>query len=208
LTTHRIVFGYCGDADSLDALASLARTPATEVVAVAVDLGYGPPLGALRDRALAAGAIRCHALDVREEFARDHLLPALARRESFDNPADALARLARPVIEAKIAGIARVEQATVSPACVRHVAPPSRPVYAFEHSAYVEIRFEGGVPAAINGVSMTVTEAIESIETIAHASAIAVLERAYAELGGASDGVIVFRVCRGAFTVAVPAAVP
>ena len=31
----------------------------------------------MRDRALAAGAVRAHVLDVREEFARDYVLRAL-----------------------------------------------------------------------------------------------------------------------------------
>ena len=42
-----------------------------------MDLGQGTELEDVRDRALAAGAVRAHVLDVREEFARDYVLPAL-----------------------------------------------------------------------------------------------------------------------------------
>ena len=37
----------------------------------------GAALEAVRDRALAGGAVRAHVLDVREEFAHDFVLPAL-----------------------------------------------------------------------------------------------------------------------------------
>ena len=39
-----------------------------------VDLGQGRELEEVRDRALAAGAVRAHVLDVRDEFARDYIL--------------------------------------------------------------------------------------------------------------------------------------
>jgi argininosuccinate synthase len=42
----------------------------------------------------------------------------------------------------------------------------------------VDIRFEAGVPVAINGVEMNLTELLESIETITGEPALAVLQRA------------------------------
>ena len=50
-----------------------------------LDLGQGRELEAVRDRALAAGAVRAHVLDVREEFARDFVLPALKADAAVDD---------------------------------------------------------------------------------------------------------------------------
>ena len=48
-----------------------------EVVTLTLDLGQEQELEEVRERALARGAVRAHVLDVREEFARDFILPAL-----------------------------------------------------------------------------------------------------------------------------------
>ncbi len=44
---------------------------------VTLDLGQGGELTDVRERALAAGAVRAHVIDAREEFVRDFILPAL-----------------------------------------------------------------------------------------------------------------------------------
>ena len=41
------------------------------------DLGQGKELDDIRERAMAVGAVRAHVVDVREEFAREYILPAL-----------------------------------------------------------------------------------------------------------------------------------
>ena len=42
-----------------------------------LDFGQGRELADVRERALALGAVRAHVIDVREEFVRDFMLPAL-----------------------------------------------------------------------------------------------------------------------------------
>ena len=73
----RIVLAYSGGLDTSVAIPWLAEKYGAEIVAVTMDLGQGKELEDVRDRALAAGAVRAHVLDVREEFARDYVLPAL-----------------------------------------------------------------------------------------------------------------------------------
>jgi argininosuccinate synthase len=55
----------------------LMASEGREVVTLTLDFGQRHDVHAVRDRALAAGAVRAHVLDVREAFARDCMLPAL-----------------------------------------------------------------------------------------------------------------------------------
>lgn len=108
----KIVVAYSGGLTASVAIPWLKDRCAAEVIAVTLDLGQGRELNQMRDRALSAGAARCHVLDVREEFARDYLLPALQAgvlaRESGPFGQD----LARPLIARQLVEIARMEGAT------------------------------------------------------------------------------------------------
>ena len=59
------------------AVSDLAARPGTTVVAVAIDVGQAVPLEELREIALAAGALRCHAFERRDRLADAYLWPAL-----------------------------------------------------------------------------------------------------------------------------------
>ena len=197
---------------------------------------------------MATGAIRCHVLDVREEFARDYVLPALQAGALYEERYPLATALSRPLIAKKLVEIAQMENATaiahgctgkgndqvrievsvraidptiavIAPARVwgmtrpeeieyarvRNVPVPTTkagpystdqnlwgrsieggeledpwteppdeiytltksPAQAPETPAYVEIEWEKGVPTAVNGVAMPLTELIDSLETIA-----------------------------------------
>jgi argininosuccinate synthase len=103
---ERIVLAYSGDLDTSVAIPWLAGTAGAEIVTVTMDLGQGKELEAVRDRALAAGAVRAHVLDVRDEFARDYVLPALKAGAGLTGPA-----LGRPLLARKLVEIAAIEQA-------------------------------------------------------------------------------------------------
>ena len=169
----KVVVACFGDEQSIAAIGRLAGD--AEVIAVAFDLCGAAKLRDVCETALAAGAARCHALDVREEFAREALLPALRSGVVVASP-DAIARLAAPFIAGKLREIAAVEQSDYLPPRQVHVVsrelpqPPVDPLH-------VDIRFDNGVPTAINGVEMTLTELLESVETITGQPALAVLHR-------------------------------
>ena len=59
-------------------------------------------LEAVRDRALARGAVRAHVLDVRDEFARDYCPAGAAGRRSYDDRDRRRPRSARPLIAQKL----------------------------------------------------------------------------------------------------------
>jgi argininosuccinate synthase len=219
-----------------------------EIIAVTMDLGQGRELNQIRERAVGAGAVRCHVLDVREEFARDYILPALQAGAMYEERYPLATALGRPLIAKKLVEIAQMENATaiahgctgkgndqvridvsaraidpkievIAPARVwgmsrpeeieyarvRNVPVPTTksspystdenlwgrsiecgiledpwneppddiysltksPAEAPDAPAYVEIEWEKGVPVAVNGVAMPLTELISSLETIA-----------------------------------------
>ncbi len=256
---QRIVFACSGSAENCATIPRLAVTCDAEIVAMTLDVGQGRELEAVRQAALAAGAIRAHVLDVREEFARDCVLGAIqGGREEYPLGH----ALARSLIARKLIEIARIEGATAIAhagdsddhqaieATARAVDPSMRVVAAgatstangytvrttlwgrsFERGprhtgdelpediysltapskrapdgpAHVEISFEAGLPVAVNGVPMTLTELIESVTTIAgnhgvgrvthgasgiacEAPAAVVLHAAHAALGVAAMG--------------------
>ena len=107
---QRIVLAYDGRPESSRAVAWLAAQHEADVVTLTLDLGDVAPLDGLRDLSLASGAIRAHVLEVRDEFARDIIIPA-ARAGSIDQWTS-VAALARPLLARKLGEIARIEHAT------------------------------------------------------------------------------------------------
>jgi argininosuccinate synthase len=103
----RIVLAYAGSADDTCAIAWLAGRHDAEVSVVTLDLGQDIDPGAMRERALGAGARRAHVIDAREAFARDCILPSL-KRGAF---AAAIPHLAYPLIARALVEVAVIEDA-------------------------------------------------------------------------------------------------
>jgi argininosuccinate synthase len=240
----RIVLAYSGGLDTSAAIPWLREHLGAEVVAVTMDLGQERELEAVRDRALAIGALRAHVLDVREAFVDDFVLPALKADALFDDRSPMTSALSRPLIAQKLVEIAEIEHATavahggagtsrrsafdtliralnpklkiVTPArdwglsrhdvaayarahgvplpvdldspyraelnlwgrsiasSIEEDEPPDE-IYTLtrparecpDEPAYVEIRFDRGVPSAVNSVAMPMIELIAALNIIA-----------------------------------------
>jgi argininosuccinate synthase len=192
--TKRSVFAFLGDTESIAALAQL-RTTSTEVVAVALDLGGGPSLGELHVAALQAGATRCHALDVREEFLRSVVLPALRTGRCAGDSlvqADLMVRF----VNEQLGTIAEIEGASIverrGPVSIQRRVPA--PVAG---PAFLALEFSRSVPVAVNDVVMTLTELMESVETISGLPPTDLIRQAYRELPPSGDGEIAMRIENG-----------
>jgi argininosuccinate synthase len=109
---ERILLAYSGGLDTSVAIPWLAQKFRAEIVTLTVDLGQGRELDEVRERALAIGAVRAHVLDVREEFARDYVLPSLQAGALYGGRYPMTASLARPLIARKLVEVARIEAAT------------------------------------------------------------------------------------------------
>jgi argininosuccinate synthase len=109
---ERIVLAYSGGLDTSVAIAWLAEQYGGEVIAVTLDLGQSRELTDVRERALAVGATRAHVLDVRDEFAREYILPALQAGALYEDRYPLATALGRPLIARKLVDVARMEGAT------------------------------------------------------------------------------------------------
>ncbi len=109
----RIVLAFTGGLDTSVAIPWLKEHHDAEVVTVTLDLGQGRALEAVRDRALAAGAVRAHVLDVRDEFASGFIVRALKADAVYEDRYPMATSLGRPLIAQKLVDIAGIEQATV-----------------------------------------------------------------------------------------------
>jgi len=204
----RIVVAYFGDRTALEALVRSAANDRAQVIAVTLDLGGTMPLVGLRDDALAAGAVRCHAMDVRDAFASDVIVPGL-RAAGTASSRVALEPLAEAFVRETLYTVARLE----APAQI--VEPSGVPLpwsgkphrQAVLGGALADIAFANGIPVSVNGIPMTITEVLESVETITGEAAVDALHLAYAELNGAADGNVVLAIRDGQVAVASTAAV-
>jgi len=108
----RIVLAYSGGLDTSLAISWLADKYRAEIVTVTMDLGQGKELEDARERALALGAVRAHVLDLREEFARDFVLPALQAGAIYEDRYPLSTALGRPLIAKHLVEMAHTENAT------------------------------------------------------------------------------------------------
>jgi argininosuccinate synthase len=246
----RIVLAYSGGLDTSVAIPWLAERFNADIVAVTLDLGQGRELEAIKERALATGAVASHVVDVKDEFASRFILPALQANALYEGQYPLATALGRPLIAKALVEIAHAEGASaiahgctgkgndqvrldvgvraldpslsvVAPARMwgmtrtdeieyaqaRGIAVPATvespystdenlwgrsiecgvledpwqeppeevftltkaPAWAPDIPAYLEITFDAGVPVAVNGVPMPLTELIRSVATIAGA---------------------------------------
>ena len=108
---QRVVLAYSGSLETSAAIPWLAEKYRTEVVAATLDFGQGVQMDDVRERALVMGAARAHVFDVREEFARDYLLPALQAGAMNDGRLPLATALSRPLIAKYLVTVARIEGA-------------------------------------------------------------------------------------------------
>jgi argininosuccinate synthase len=94
----KIVLAYSGGLDTSVAIRWLAETYKCEVIAFCADVGQGEDLEAVRKKALATGASRVYVEDLREEFVRDFVFPALRADAAYEQDYLMGTSLARPLI--------------------------------------------------------------------------------------------------------------
>ncbi len=107
----RIILAFSGGLDTSIAIPWLKEKYGAEIIAVTLDMGPGRELSQIRERAMTTGAARCHVLDVREEFARDYILPALQADALYEERYPLATALGRPLIAKKLVEIAHMENA-------------------------------------------------------------------------------------------------
>jgi argininosuccinate synthase len=100
---HRVLLLYSGGLDTSVMLKWIQDEYDAEVLCLTVNLGQpGEDYEVIRGKAMQLGAIDCHVVDAREEFARDYLAPAIRANARYGAGYPLFTALGRPLI-AKLA---------------------------------------------------------------------------------------------------------
>ncbi|MBI3090897.1 MAG: argininosuccinate synthase [Candidatus Tectomicrobia bacterium] len=97
-TVKRIVLAYSGGLDTSVIMRWLIETYHCEVIAFVANLGQEEDLDGIRAKALRTGAVQAEVVDVREEFVRDFVFPALRANAVYEGTYLLGTSLARPLI--------------------------------------------------------------------------------------------------------------
>lgn len=108
----RIVLAYSGSVTTSAAIPWVMERHGAEVVTVTLDVGQGLELAHIRERALAAGAVRAHVIDARDEFVRRHVLPSFRAGAFADLSAFSTTAQTRPLIARRLLDLAKMEAAS------------------------------------------------------------------------------------------------
>jgi argininosuccinate synthase len=95
---NKIVLAYSGGLDTSVILRWLKETYQCPVVAYAADLGQGDEVKGIREKALKTGADDVVIEDLREEFVRDYVWPAMRANACYESAYLLGTSLARPLI--------------------------------------------------------------------------------------------------------------
>ena len=100
---HRVLLLYSGGLDTSVMLKWIQDSYGAEVVCLTVNLGQpGEDYAVIEGKALQLGALECHVVDAREQFAQEYLVPAIKANAVYGDGYPLFTALGRPLI-AKLA---------------------------------------------------------------------------------------------------------
>ncbi len=97
-TIKRVVLAYSGGLDTSVILKWIRERYDADVIAYTADVGQGEEVEEARDKALATGAVEAITEDLREEFVRDFVYPAIRSNAIYEGYYLLGTSLARPII--------------------------------------------------------------------------------------------------------------
>jgi len=106
-SVNRVCLAYSGGLDTSVILRWLIEEYGCEVVAYCADVGQQEELAGLPEKAAATGAVDCVIKDLREEFARDYVFPAIKGAAVYEGVYLLGTALARPLIAKHHIDVAR-----------------------------------------------------------------------------------------------------
>src|ERR1700719_3471251 len=103
-SVRRVLLLYSGGLDTSVMLKWIQDSYAAEVVCLTVNLGQpGEDYAVIEGKALRLGALECHVVDAREQFAAEYVAPAIRANALYGGGYPLFTALGRPLI-AKLAG--------------------------------------------------------------------------------------------------------
>ena len=108
---RKVVLAYSGGLDTSVILRWLIETYKCDVVAFTADIGQGEELEGLEAKALSTGAKKLVVADLKDEFVRDYVYPALRGNAVYEGGYLLGTSIARPIIARHQVEVARAEGA-------------------------------------------------------------------------------------------------
>lgn len=108
---QKVVLAYSGGLDTSVIVPWLRQTYGCEVICFCADIGQGPELDGLEEKALKSGASKLIVRDLREEFVRDYILPTMQAGAIYERKYLLGTSFARPIIAKHQVLIAEAEGA-------------------------------------------------------------------------------------------------
>ncbi|MDO4182137.1 MAG: argininosuccinate synthase [Coriobacteriia bacterium] len=104
---EKAVLAYSGGLDTSVCIKWLQENYNVDVIAVVGEVGQEHDgLEQVKEKALKTGAIACHVVDMREDFANEYLTVALAANSLYENKYPLVSALSRPLISKSLVDIA------------------------------------------------------------------------------------------------------
>ena len=129
----RVVLAYSGGLDTSIILKWIMERYRAEVITYTADVGQGDEVAEAREKALATGAVEAVVDDLREEFVRDYVFPALRANAIYEGYYLLGTALARPVISK---GMVRVAEEAGADAIAHGATGKGNDQVRFELSAF------------------------------------------------------------------------
>jgi argininosuccinate synthase len=129
----KVVLAYSGGLDTSVILAWIKEEYGAEVICYTADVGQGAEVAEARDKAMATGAAAAIVEDLRLEFVRDAVFPAIRANAEYENYYLLGTSLARPIITR---GMMRVAQEHGADAIAHGATGKGNDQVRFELSAY------------------------------------------------------------------------
>ena len=104
---EKCVLAYSGGMDSTISIVWIREQYDLDVVTLTVDIGGGPELEGVRERAASAGAVQSLVWDVKDEFASDFIVPGLKAGAIYEDVYALSTALGRPLMAKKLVEAAR-----------------------------------------------------------------------------------------------------
>ncbi|MBT7775237.1 MAG: argininosuccinate synthase, partial [Anaerolineae bacterium] len=102
----KVVLAYSGGLDTSVIVPWLKENYGCEVVCFTADVGQGPELDGLEEKALASGASQLIVHDMTEEFASDYIIPYLRSGAIYERKYLLGTSIARPIIAKHLVDVA------------------------------------------------------------------------------------------------------
>jgi argininosuccinate synthase len=112
MAREKCVLAYSGGMDSTISTVWIQENYNMDVVTLTVDLGAGPEIVGVKERAAQAGAVQSLVWDVRDEFVNEYVFPGLKAGAMYEGVYALSTALGRPLMAKKLVEAAREVSAT------------------------------------------------------------------------------------------------